>query len=91
MGVNVIVINERDNVGVATRQIKAGERIELGEKGGRITAKATADIPQAHKVALAEIEKGGRIVKYGETIGFAADAIHPGDYVHVHNLKAEES
>jgi altronate hydrolase len=88
MSVNVIVISPKDNVAVATRDIKAGERVE-GVNGGEIIARS--DIPCAHKVALAEIPERGKIIKYGESIGVAGEKIHPGDYVHVHNLKAEDS
>ncbi len=88
MGVNVIMISPKDNVAVATRDIRAGERIE-GVKESEIVARS--DIPCAHKVALSEIPEHGRIIKYGETIGMAGGLIKPGDYVHVHNLKGEDS
>jgi len=39
------------------------------------------DIPTGHKIALIDIEKNGGIVRYGETIGFAAEKIARGSWV----------
>ncbi|MBM3735736.1 MAG: galactarate dehydratase [Acidobacteria bacterium] len=38
-------------------------------------------IPQAHKVALAEIEPGGPVVRYGQVIGTANRLVAPGGWV----------
>ncbi len=40
------------------------------------------DIPEAHKVALADIEAGASIVRYGSVIGYAAQQIPKGSWVH---------
>jgi altronate hydrolase len=85
--VNVMVINLKDNVAVALVEIKAGEPL-VGVAGKELTAKE--DIRRNHKVALAEIPAGGRIIKYGESIGAASRAIEPGQWVHTHNLKSED-
>lgn len=37
-------------------------------------------------MAVEEIPKGGYCYKYGQIIGEALVDLHPGDYVHVHNL-----
>lgn len=87
MDVNVIKIDAEDNMAVATREIKAGEKINM--PGGPDII-AASDIPYAHKVALKDIPDGGEIIKYGYKIGFAGQAIKPGDYVHVHNMKTED-
>ena len=83
MEINAIQVHPKDNVAVAIKALKAGEPV-LG------VVKAGQDIPKNHKVALAEIPPGAKIIKYGETIGVAAVAIKPGDWVHTHNMKAEE-
>ena len=36
------------------------------------------------------IPKGQRVIRYGQTIGFATIDIEPGDWVHTHNLTAGE-
>ncbi len=38
-------------------------------------------IPQAHKVALAQIATGAPVVRYGVIIGYATRTIEPGDWV----------
>jgi len=47
---------------------------------------AASSIPAGHKIAVAAVECGAPVRRYGEVIGFATTAIHPGDHVHVHNL-----
>ena len=46
------------------------------------------DIPYGHKIAVQGIDKGSRIIKYGECIGAASRAIQQGEYVHIHNMEA---
>jgi len=87
MNRNVIIIHPDDNVAVAVREIAAGEHVE-GVEGKNI--KANSDIPQSHKVAIAEIEDGGTIIKYGEPVGVSKGIISPGDWVHTHNINTEE-
>lgn len=43
-------------------------------------------VPRGHKIALAPIPAGGRVIRYGQIIGAATQAIAPGDHVHSHNL-----
>lgn len=74
-----IVINEKDNVAVALADIEEGEQI------GSVTA--LDNIPTGHKIALADIEKGSKVIKYGSPIGVAAENITSGTHIHSHNLK----
>jgi len=82
---DVIVINEADNVGVARRDIAAGEKVSLP---GGSTITAVADVGRGHKIALADIGRWERVTKYGESIGIAASDIRVGDWVHTHNIEA---
>ena len=84
---NALLVHPQDNVAVVIKALKAGEPI-TGVAGDRL--RANSDVPKNHKVALAPIPAGGKIIKYGETIGIATAPIAPGDWVHTHNLKAEE-
>ena len=43
-------------------------------------------IPAGHKVAVRPIAVGEAVRRYNQIIGFATDAIAPGQHVHVHNL-----
>lgn len=74
-----IKINEKDSVIVALQELPRGTAV-----AGVCT---NADIPAGHKIALKDISEGGEIIKYGERIGFAKQAIKAGDWVHVHNVK----
>lgn len=78
----VIHVNRKDNLVTCLRPIKKGEKIEFEGK----TYIATSDIPKFHKMSVADIPKGGYCYKYGQIIGEALEDLHPGDYVHVHNL-----
>ncbi len=88
MEVRAVRIDPRDNVAVVIDEAEIGARIS-GVEGVELAA---ADrIPRHHKVALTEIPEGGAVIKYGETIGYASKKIGPGQWVHTHNMKWEES
>lgn len=74
-----------DNIAVAARTIEPGERLLLD--GQTITA--VDRIPTGHKMAVAHIEPGQKVRKYGAPIGSATCPIAPGQYVHIHNVKSD--
>ena len=74
-----IIINPRDNVGVALFELKKGETF------GNI--EIINNIPEKHKFALTHIAKGENVIKYGYPIGTATTDIKKGDHIHTHNLK----
>lgn len=78
----VLRIDPKDNLVTCLRAVKNGEEITVD--GERI--KVSGDVPQFHKIAIADIPKGGICYKYGQVIGKASADIKKGDYVHVHNL-----
>ena len=80
----VIRVTDRDNVAIAVHDIPAGTLILPG-------VRARQDIPQAHKIALSDIEKGGEIVRYGVVLGYAKDAIPTGSWINEHMLTLPES
>ena len=45
------------------------------------------DVPFGHKVALADIPKGGAVVRYGVTIGIAKEALGKGAWVNEHLIE----
>lgn len=87
MASQAIIIHHRDNVAIALRDLKSGETVRLAD--GR-SLEILMDIPYSHKVALANIAIGEEIVKYGENIGRASEAIRKGEWVHTHNLTMEQ-
>jgi altronate dehydratase len=82
-----MIIDPRDNVAVALREIKANQQVRIGDK--EITVQQF--IPFGHKVAIREIRKDEPIVKYGEIIGMATQNIKKGEYVHVHNIASPKN
>ncbi len=82
---NSMIINPKDSVAVAFRQIKAGEDLDAVAD-----IKIKENVPMAHKIAVKQIEKGEAVLKYGQSIGIATETIPPGSWVHTHNLVASE-
>jgi len=83
---NVMIIDGRDNVGVALRDLTAGEKALCSGVEGLVVTDA---IPASHKVALRDIAEGEEIIKYGEVVGVSAQEIRCGAWVHTHNLESE--
>lgn len=83
-------VDDLDNVAtIFADGIVDGMVVEMRDKKGdteQITVHG--DVPYGHKIALCDLKKGDRIMKYGECIGAASMDIKKGDYVHVHNLEA---
>lgn len=79
-----VKINEQDNVAIAVHDIAAGTVVAEG-----LTARQ--DIPQAHKIALCDIEKDGEIIRYGVVLGYAKERIQKGDWINEHMLHLPES
>ncbi len=46
-------------------------------------------IPMGHKVALCDIKKGEKVMKYGFPIGVAKEDIPQGTHVHTHNVSSD--
>ena len=75
-----VKIKDQDNVAIAVQDIKAGTVIS-----DELTA--LNDIPQAHKIALCDIPKGGEIIRYGVVLGYAIDSIKKGQWINEHMLE----
>jgi altronate hydrolase len=84
--VNMIILDETDNVGVALRDIAQSEQASAAN-GRRLLA--LERITQGHKVALRDISAGEKIIRFGVPVGLATTAIHGGRLVHVHNVKSQ--
>lgn len=78
-----IVIDSKDNVATAIRDLKAADSYET-ERGVIVLVQ---DLPFGHKFALVGIPQGEYVVKYGAHIGRAAAPIAAGEHVHVHNVE----
>ena len=83
MSSKLIRLHANDNVAVALTDLPVGATVSFGD--GLSLALRDA-VPFGHKVALSAIAPGETVVKYGEPIGRATQAVTPGDHVHIHNL-----
>jgi len=73
-----LVLNSADNIAVALANLEVGTQTREGVAIQR-------RVPRGHKFATRPIRAGEAIVKFGQIIGFAKDAIAAGDWVHEHN------
>lgn len=83
-------VDDLDNVAtIFFNDCKDGQEVEVQDKKGNVDKiKVIGDVPFGHKIAVRDIKKGEKIMKYGECIGGALADIKRGEYVHVHNLEA---
>ena len=87
---NAIVIDVKDNVATALRQLGKGDPVRLDIEGETVEVVLTQDIPFGHKFALKTIAQGQAVLKYGEAIGLAVQPIRQGEHVHVHNVESQK-
>jgi altronate hydrolase len=74
-----------DNLAVAARSLRRGERLEIAAR--EVTLLEPVNL--GHKFALVEIPSGQPLRKYGQIIGFASQNIPAGAHIHVHNCSAQ--
>ena len=73
-----IRLHPADDVVIARQQLLSGALVEGIAVRGLI--------PPGHKVAVRAVAPGAPVRRYNQIIGFAAQAIAPGEHVHTHNL-----
>ena len=73
-----IRLHPLDDVVIARSQLMSGTEVEGLPVRGLI--------PPGHKIATRPIAMGAPVRRYNQIIGFASQAIAPGEHVHVHNL-----
>ncbi|UOF91538.1 UxaA family hydrolase [Fodinisporobacter ferrooxydans] len=85
-----LIHKKGDHVGVVTEDISQGETV-IGfymDDDSMVEVIAKADIPLGHKISVVHLQAGDAVIEYGLRVGLAREAIEPGDYVHVHNIKS---
>ena len=80
---NIIKLNEKDNIGIATMDIP--ENVET-----TLNLISKDKIPYGHKISLKKINKGEYVYRYGQIIGITRCDIDIGMHVHSHNLEFSE-
>ncbi len=86
MSIKAVVLNLKDNVGVALMDLESGTELDLKVDGQMVSVKLAEPITYQHKFSVTRIDSGSKIIKYGEVIGEATQDIKPGQHVHVHNM-----
>ena len=81
----LIKVNPTDNVAVALVNLVAGESIQF--EGETITIES--DVKMKHKIALAPLNVGDRIIMYGVLVGKASAKIEKGGLLSTLNVKHE--
>ena len=79
-----IRLHEADNVVVARVDLMAG--INIADE----SVSCAAPIPAGHKLAVSPIAAGEAVRKFSQIIGFATQAIAPGEHVHTHNVEVKD-
>jgi galactarate dehydratase len=81
-----IKLNARDNVAIVVNDfgLPAGARFPCG-------LELRAFVPQGHKTALTDIAESAPIIRYGETIGYAASPIKAGEWVDEARIRMPEA
>jgi altronate hydrolase len=85
------LLSGADNVAVALRPIAAGERVVVQGPEGPREIEALEAIPLCHKIAVADIQTGADVRKYGYCIGEARQPIARGAWVHTHNVVSKRA
>ncbi|WP_319531195.1 altronate dehydratase family protein [uncultured Cohaesibacter sp.] len=75
----LIILNPTDTIAILPSGAKKGDDpLEIG-------APLAANVMAGHKLALKDHAKGDEIIKFGQIIGKATEAIKAGEHVHSHN------
>ncbi len=90
--IHAVLHDAKDTVAVAVvEEIKAGTEMTawIMDEDKLIQVNALQDIPIGHKVALADMNVGDTVFKYGVDIGKVVAPIKAGEHAHVHNIKTK--
>jgi (2R)-sulfolactate sulfo-lyase subunit alpha len=70
--------------------LRSGEEISAVTLEGKDVkqVRLVSDVPLGHKVAMADMAAGKKVIEYGRVIGATAAAIAAGEHVHIHNIKS---
>jgi altronate hydrolase len=71
-------IDPHDDVIIALRDCQKGEILD--------GVTLLDDVRQGHKIAIRDLPKGHKLIKYGNVIGLVSAPIQKGQWVHSHNL-----
>ena len=83
-----IIMAAADSVAIALDDLVPGDRVRtrslLQETVGEL--EVADSVPYGHKLSVKPVAKGSEVIKSGEVIGVASQAIERGEHVHIHNI-----
>lgn len=85
MTVAAIRLTPTDNVAVCCRTVEPGERIMVDG----VELIVAEQVALGHKLAMAALPVGAKVIKYGMPIGSMTHASPAGGWVHMHNMKSD--
>lgn len=74
-------LHPKDNVAVALHAITKETQLTFEGRSYSFTE----EIPQGHKIALIDLNKGDHVIKYGYPIGHLLSDVKAGQWLHTHN------
>jgi altronate hydrolase len=83
----VLQLDSKDNVLIALRDLRKGERIELSNR----TLTLATDIPAKHKFPTENLATGAKVIMYGVLVGKAREPIAAGQIITTRNTAHEAS
>ena len=90
---DIIIHDKKDNVGVVViEKITPNQDCNcwIMESDDSTKIQSKNEILLGHKIAMADLDEGDTIIKYGHDIGKVGKAIKKGEHVHVHNVKTKK-
>jgi (2R)-sulfolactate sulfo-lyase subunit alpha len=90
--IHFVLHDAKDTVAVVVVEgVKAGMELNgwIMDDDKMTSILARQDIPIGHKVALANMNTGDTVMKYGVDIGRVVAPIKTGEHAHVHNIKTK--
>lgn len=83
-----IRMDAADNVATVLEKVSAGEVVDIVDTEKKLIRRVTAqeEIPFAHKISIAPLDKGTLVYKFGVVIGRCMEELPIGRLVHVHNV-----
>ena len=83
------VVNEKDSVATILQEgLEKGAKLEIKVGENSELIELTDEVRYGHKIAIKQIKKGEKVLKYGLTIGIASKDINVGEHVHIQNVES---
>ncbi|MFC7142264.1 UxaA family hydrolase [Halosimplex aquaticum] len=79
-----LLMATEDNVATALEDLEPGDTLDDADPPLTVAD----EVPFGHKVALADLDAGETVHKYGEVIGEASEDVARGEWVHTHNCES---